>query len=73
MCKELKESMSKKTKGGAPGWFSQLNTCLLVLTQVMISQVMSSSPTLRSPLTAQSQLGIHILSLSLSKRETLNK
>ena len=47
-----------KSYFGAPGWLSQLSVRLLILAQVMISQFLSSSPTLGSMLTVQSLLGI---------------
>ena len=40
-------------KLGVPGWLSQLSIWLLVLAQVMISQVVSLSPALGSVLTVQ--------------------
>ena len=43
---------------GVPGWFSQLSLWLLVSAQVMISQLMSPSPSSGSVLTMWSQLGI---------------
>ena len=43
---------------GAPGWLSQLSIGLLISTQVMISQFVSSSPMLGSVLTVWSLLRI---------------
>ena len=48
----------------APGLLSQLSVQLLILTQVMISQFVSSSPTTGTVLTAQSLF--RILSVPLS-------
>ena len=42
----------------APGWLSRLSLWLLILTQVMISWFVSSSPVLGSVLTVQILLGI---------------
>ena len=50
---------------GAPGWLSQASN-VLVSAQVMISQFMSSIPTLGSKLTVRSLLRIPFLSPSLS-------
>ena len=48
----------------APGWPSGLSIWLLILAQVMISQLVSSSPASSSVLIAWSLLGIHSLPLS---------
>ena len=51
---------------GVPGWFSWLSIGLLVSAQVMMSQLVSSSPVSGSVLTVQSLLGIlSLLSLPL--------
>ena len=51
---------------GVPGWLSQLNVWLLVLTQVMISQFVSLSLVLGSMLMVQGLLGFLSLSPSFS-------
>ena len=50
-----------------PGWLSRLSVQLLVLDQVVISRVMSSSPASGSVLTVWSPLGILSLPLSLPR------
>ena len=52
---------------GAPGWLSRLNDQLLILAQVMISRLGTSSPTSSSVLTAQGLLGILSLPVSRNK------
>ena len=43
---------------GVPGWLCRLSTRLLIWAQVMISELVGSSPTSGSVLTAQRLLGI---------------
>ena len=56
---------SQKSEKGMPGWFSRLSSWLLISAQVIISQVVRSSPTSGSELTVWSLLGILSLPLSL--------
>ena len=50
---------------GTPGWLGQLNVCLLVLAQIMISWFVRLSPDLGPVMTVWSLLGIPSFPLSL--------
>ena len=58
---------------GSPRWLSWLSVRLLILAQIMISQFVSSSPTLVFVLIAQSLLGILCLPFSLLLLSSLTK
>ena len=59
----MAKSVSKWNIVGAPGWLSWLSVQLLVLAQVLISQLVRLSPALGSALTVQSLLVVLCLPL----------
>ena len=63
----------KYLKQRTPGWLSQLCLRLLILAQVMISQLVNSSSASDSAMSARSLLGILSLPLSASSLLTLSQ